>query len=112
MDEVVLEQHERRFARIEAAWSAVADEREPHVATWTRLGWLGDGAIDGAEFASKVQADVAEAGAPTHFGAFVTHYNRMLAQRADLFGQLFKLGAKLGEGGFGAVVRGTHTGSS
>lgn len=107
--DMLFDMHARRVDRVEDAWcAAVVASEEQHVAAWRRLGWLGDDAIDAAEFCRLVEGDTARSGAPSTCTDFCAHYNRMLAERAGLFSSLYTLGRKLGEGGFGAVVCGSR----
>jgi len=108
----MMSMHERRSERVLHAWEdgLASSSAQPHIAAWKQIGWL-DGP-DSASFSQLVDTDVADVGPPVTFTDFIDHYNRMLEKRAILFETSYQLGNKLGEGGFGMVVKGTHIGSA
>ena len=110
--DVAIERHQRREDRAADAWSQACLEasNEPHVRAWRQLCLLGKQAFDAEEFEALVQQDVAQAGAPMTWSAWIDHYNRCVDLRRQLFDLLYTCGPELGEGGFGKVVHCTRQG--
>jgi hypothetical protein len=101
----------RRVARLEEVWWAAAGSGAARCrSVWESVGWLGEEALDAAEFDEVLTAELAKSDAPETWESFLEHYNTMLGFRSTLFPKLYSLGHVLGEGGYGHVVSATRKG--
>lgn len=100
--EGLLKYHERREERVYRAWFCA--HQPTHISAWLQLGMHKLNDVDSKEFDEFVVADVAKHGNPEGVEQFVSHYNRLIDQRAAFFRRTYRIKQLLGMGGFSRVV--------